>query len=352
MDDKGQIEFQFDRFRVLAKQTNMKNAASLFLTLVAFIFVAGCASEKTGAPSGKIWYQQGKSQLDTMRDLAACQNEAAAYGQGSFMQGEQKVSWAIIDSMAESSRENKIVATCMIAKGYSLVDKNSPLLTNSQPTLLVNDPPEVTEKLLGHWESSSLKAKEMEEGVERMEFDFFPNNRLLETTIKNGKPYPMLARYYARGEKLAMWDGLAPTPRQDEVAHFSLIDNQLIISASSFQIVLQKQQAAPQVVDMLAGHWISVLTTTNAVVAATIDFKFLPQHRYIYHFYNKLNGSEQTDEGVYCYDANFHVLTTWCDNDLKPEVFRCSIGDDGHMMIAFTKQFVCSFDKLPETNAR
>ncbi len=286
-----------------------------------------------------------------MRDLAMCQNEAAAYGNSSFMQGEQKVSWAILDSMAESHRENKIVATCMIAKGYSLVDKNSPLLTNSQSALLLNGSPELTAKMIGHWESTSFKAKQMEQGIEIIVFDFFPNNRLLQTTIEKGKSYPSLNYYTIKGDKIAIWEPLIDVgPKQNDYANFSLVDDQIVISSSGFQMVLQRgltnqQQSvqSPELSIEISGrHWSSILKATNGIIAATIDYYFLPQHRYSVDIDNKIRNIEQHEEGLYYYNGK--KLVTWCDKDEKPEVFGCTIaGDtmnyspDGRTIFHFTK---------------
>lgn len=304
--------------------------------------------------SKKNWLGYRFATDERMRDLALCQNEAAAYGKSSFMQGEQKVSWAIIDSMAESARENKIIETCMIAKGYSLVDKNSPLLTNSQPTLLFNDSPELTAKIIGHWESTSFKAKQMEQGVEIMAFDFFPKNRLLQTTIEKGKSYPSLNYYTIRGDKIAIWEPMIDAgPKQNDYANFSLVDDQMVISLSDFQMVLQRgstnhQQTAqsPETSIEISGrHWSSVLKATNGVIAATIDYYFLPQHRYSVDIDNKLRNIEQHEEGLYYYDGK--KLVTWCDKDAKPEVFGCSISEDS-MKYSPDGRIIFHFTKLPE----
>jgi len=44
------------------------------------------------------------------------------------------IALGMLASSSENSRQNQIVQTCMVAKGYSLVNTNSPLLANSQPT--------------------------------------------------------------------------------------------------------------------------------------------------------------------------------------------------------------------------
>jgi uncharacterized protein YceK len=61
----------------------MKNSISFLIILVLFT-LSGCSSVKTGSPSDKTWYKPGTSAEERMRDLAMCQNEAAAYGNSSF----------------------------------------------------------------------------------------------------------------------------------------------------------------------------------------------------------------------------------------------------------------------------
>jgi lipoprotein NlpI len=105
-----------------------------FLSLVSIIFSSGCASEpQTGHPSNKAWYQAGISAEQTRRDLADCQNEALVNGRSySPIPADSagaSIALGMLASSAENSRENQIVQTCMTAKGYSLVNTNSPLLT-------------------------------------------------------------------------------------------------------------------------------------------------------------------------------------------------------------------------------
>jgi len=104
--------------------------------------ICGCASEPTGAPASKVWYRPGNSAEESRRDLAACRYHAIIHAQ-SFSERfaddmasqndprARAATLAIIDGMAENARQNKIVRNAMIAKGYSLVDKNSPQLPNS-----------------------------------------------------------------------------------------------------------------------------------------------------------------------------------------------------------------------------
>jgi hypothetical protein len=279
-----------------------------------------------------------------MRDLAMCQNEAAAYGQSSIMRGEQNAPSVIIDSMAESSRQNKIVKTCMIAKGYSLVGKNSPLLTNNQPTQPISNqypshqqislklkalqddvfyadaearywgqqvakieagkewtpitawdehgnpalgqaqqPSDAAKKqiqtmidnclfvkaqkqerirqmitdfdnankkaasdLIGHWESVAFKGKEIGEGLEKLEFDFLPDNQLVITTIQKGKTHVEKGQYTVKGGELLVIP--SDTNTAPDRARYSLIGDHLVITHGNgaAEIILQRvQKIAP-----------------------------------------------------------------------------------------------------------
>ena len=158
----------------------MRTVQTILLFALLSFFI-GCASEKTGLSSNKKWYQPGKSAEQTTRDLAACEAYASASGQGSFMRGEKNGGWAIYDSMSESSRENKIVRNSMIAKGYSMVDKNSPLLSNSQQAQSSPSDDALASELLGHWTSVSSKGSEVT--ASQMEITFFSDKKLLAKSI-------------------------------------------------------------------------------------------------------------------------------------------------------------------------
>ena len=76
------------------------------------------ASLLTGCSSTKVWYQADKSFDETQRDWAACRAAAAAVN--SPMAMVNLGFFLANDANKKSYREN-----CMVAKGYSLVDKNS-----------------------------------------------------------------------------------------------------------------------------------------------------------------------------------------------------------------------------------
>ena len=73
-----------------------------------------------------VWCQPGVSAEQTRRDLAACQNQALVNGQGyspiPARTAGQAILLGMLASSSEDKRENRIVSTCMIAKGYQLVN--------------------------------------------------------------------------------------------------------------------------------------------------------------------------------------------------------------------------------------
>jgi hypothetical protein len=187
----------------------------LFITLV---LGTGCSSPLTGCSSNQMWYQEGKSPNQTMRDLAACQNQALVNGQ-SFSIGNtdngtgRAVAVGMIDAGFERKRENQIVRTGMLAKGYTLVDKNSPLLSESQSLSYPNPSSQqdarITAMLLGHWESVSITGTQKNNPAAGA-YVHTPQNMLKEINalqVKNGnKPYPDIASAIADGQdpKIAM----------------------------------------------------------------------------------------------------------------------------------------------------
>lgn len=110
----------------------------LFSSFVYIIFLSGCASTpQTGCSPKDAWYKPGISAEEQGRDLAECQYAALVNGRSYSPIPTQNAGAAIalgmLASSAENSRQNQIVQTCMISKGYSLVKTNSPLLKDSQP---------------------------------------------------------------------------------------------------------------------------------------------------------------------------------------------------------------------------
>lgn len=105
----------------------------IFLSLLCIVFLSGCASEpQTGHPSNTAWYQPGISAEQTKRDLAECQYASLVNGRSyspiPANDAGAAIALGLLASSAENSRQNQIVQTCMTAKGYSLMNINSPLL--------------------------------------------------------------------------------------------------------------------------------------------------------------------------------------------------------------------------------
>ena len=79
--------------------------------LLPLAFVVGCGTSK-------VWYQDGKSFQETKRQLAGCRAEAARLENPLAM---VNLGFAI----ANDANKKDFIKNCMMANGYSLVDKNS-----------------------------------------------------------------------------------------------------------------------------------------------------------------------------------------------------------------------------------
>ena len=88
----------------------MRNIRILAAALATVVLV-GC-----GTP--QVWYQSSKSFDETRRDLATCRAEAARMTNPLAMAN-------LAFALADDSNKKDYINNCMIAKGYSLVDKNS-----------------------------------------------------------------------------------------------------------------------------------------------------------------------------------------------------------------------------------
>ena len=72
----------------------------------------------TGCGTPKVWYQEGKSFDEIRRTLAGCRVEAARANNPLAMVN----GWFFI---ANEGNKKELIKNCMIAQGYSLVEKNS-----------------------------------------------------------------------------------------------------------------------------------------------------------------------------------------------------------------------------------
>jgi hypothetical protein len=82
-----------------------------FVKLLPLALLVGCGTSK-------VWYQEGKSFQDTNRQLAGCRAEAARLENPL---GMVNLGFAI----ANDANKKDFINNCMMANGYSLVDKNS-----------------------------------------------------------------------------------------------------------------------------------------------------------------------------------------------------------------------------------
>ena len=202
---------------------------SIFCLLIALALATGCSSPLTGCSSNQWWYQEGKSPNQTMRDLAACQNQALVNGQ-SFSIGNtdnaagRAVAAGMINAGFDRKRENQIVRTGMLAKGYTLIDKNSPLLSKSQSLSYLNpsiqQDAQITAMLLGHWESVSITGTQRNNPAAGA-YVHTPQKMLKEinaSQVKNGaKQYPDIKSAIAGGQdpRIAMPIYINPKTRED-----------------------------------------------------------------------------------------------------------------------------------------
>ena len=92
--------------------------------------------------------------------------------------------------------------------------------------------------LIGHWESASLIGNGIGEGVEKMEFDFLPDNQVAITTIQNGNTYTENGQYTVKGDELVCSESNTPP----DIAIYSLTGDNLKITYKGGEILLQRVQ--------------------------------------------------------------------------------------------------------------
>lgn len=88
------------------------------MKFIRSIVCAIVAAALAGCGSTKVWYQAGKSFEETRRDLAACRTGAAAVN-------NPLATVNLGFFLANDANKKEYVDNCMVAKGYTLVDKNS-----------------------------------------------------------------------------------------------------------------------------------------------------------------------------------------------------------------------------------
>jgi hypothetical protein len=264
-----------------------KRTVSVFLSISCIVFLCGCASPKTGCSSNQTWYQPDKTGQQTMRDLAMCQNEALAYGRspnmGSGDGGARDVAFAMIANGSESRRQNDIVKTCMIAKGYTIIDKSASLAVDSQAVSNWNPPSSQDANLilLGHWVCVVTNSFSGKAG--KFEYFFQPQNHY-KGFLDDGSGTNQIeeGRYYTSGNKLTTWSDKDAEP---ETFIFVLKGRQLIITMLgtpfAFQKVEEESDADKRVANDLIGHWDSIEFKGNEVGEGVqkLEMDFLPNNR-------------------------------------------------------------------------
>ena len=232
-----------------------------------------------------------------------------------------------------------MVGSCMAAKGYTLVKKNAlPSVTaaakTGQPYTAKPIAPEMESKLIGIWESQSLKviiAAESQGQFDKQRFVFFSNQRLLlETLFKNGKSDLRLVHYSVDGDNIVMIDPFLSNNHQNKKtsARFSLIDNQMIITTYNSQLILNKLQETNSISpyeSLLLGKWVVKYNENQTTSFKRIRFN--PANRYSLQTGIKSpnRNSETNEDGIYYYDMDNLVIVVWSDKDAQPEMYKCSI---------------------------
>lgn len=201
------------------------------LSLVGIILFSGCASSEpqTGCTPKQAWYQAGISAEQTRRDLAACQYESMLNEKSTSVSGATLGQTLVLDAIVSSeqnNRKNQMIQACMTAKGYSLVNSNSSLLATRPISSDSTDwDAKTTSDLIGRWECVSAKGK-IGAGLEKVNFDFLPGNRLVTTSIQNGKTYSNKGDYAVEDNKIVM---MSPNTAPER-CKYSLIGDHLVLT--------------------------------------------------------------------------------------------------------------------------
>jgi len=274
-----------------------------------------------------------------MRDLAFCQNEALVYGRSYSTAPADSAGRAIalgwINSAAESSRENKIIKTCMIAKGYKTVDKDSPLFSNNQSVSSWNPPAHqdtaLNDIMLGHW---LYVVTNTDSGITgHIEYYFMPHNRYILSVTENslvnlgsGTNGTDVGRYYASGNKLVTW---CDTDDKPETYTYSITDHQLTIMMLGMNLAFHRtgevSNADNKTGISIIGHWESIAFKGKGVGDGVekMQLDFLPNNQCIGT--TKQNGKTYINKGQYTVKDNVIVFA---DPNTAPETAGYSLVGD------------------------
>lgn len=283
-----------------------------FLSLVCIIFLSGCASPKTGCPSNQVWYQPGKNTEQTKRDLAACQNEALVYGHSYSPipadSAGRAIALGMIDAGFESHRENKIVRTCMIAKGYKIVGTNSPLLSNNQVISSPNPPLKRQVELKESLEDFYYADKEARYWQQQL------------ANINAGKDWIPITGWDENGNPVVA--STRPPSIADREQVQTMINNclkakdQIQEKIRLLTTSLNKSSDADKKAEAaLIGHWVCLVPDRDSGKTKRCEYFFLPQNRYKISVEEDGSVTNQTDEGRYYTEGN--KLVTWSDTEGK-----------------------------------
>jgi hypothetical protein len=308
------------------------------LSLTVFIgFIAGCSTTAppTGYSSDKAWYRADASADELRRDLAQCQYEALLTRRTTSVYGNtlgQTILLKMVADSSEDSKENQMVASCMSAKGYTLVSKKSPLLSKLQDnqTFQLVDSKELSSQLVGHWESTKMNGAGVGDGVSRMTLDIFNNNRLITTTIQNGQVYSLLNRYGIMDGNIYLWNAFERSPKRSDGASYTFSGNQLTINQShDFQVVFSKTILDGLTNSVIIGKWKSE--------NGQMEMDFLPDYRY------RIVVNNSVTDGIYYYNERTCVLYCLQNDEAKPEA--CKFYIVGNSMNCVVKGVTIRFNR-------
>ena len=85
------------------------------ITILSTSLLLGCAS--TESQDASVWYQEGKTEAETAKDLASCRLGANMLTSG--YQGGSLAQYAF----TKSDQQNNAIRDCMMSKGYTLKKK-------------------------------------------------------------------------------------------------------------------------------------------------------------------------------------------------------------------------------------
>jgi hypothetical protein len=212
---------------------------SLTLVIVAVV-LAGCASEKNGCPSGKVWYRPDTSIEQTRLDLAICQHEALVYGRSYAPipadSAGRAIALGLIASAAESSRENKLIASGMIAKGYSLVDASKAKSSNATAANEASNH-HAENDLLGRWQMVAHKGNQHGAWADEAGFNFLSGNKFAAQSTLHGKTDSYSGTYSVRGSALILVCSQDPRP---DTFGYSIVGDHLVMKHDGEDIIFKK----------------------------------------------------------------------------------------------------------------